>query len=72
MSSGGDNETKQRPPGTTEVLHQRRRLPYNTATMAAGGFLIVAAIGYFTLYYKSKPGTNPSDVTRATVTDERK
>ncbi|XP_008813081.1 uncharacterized protein LOC103723810 [Phoenix dactylifera] len=64
-------EASKRPPGQHPggVLHQRRNMPFNPAAMAVGGFLIVAAIGYFTLYAKSKPGTTPSDVAKATVGD---
>ncbi|RWW07873.1 hypothetical protein GW17_00028724 [Ensete ventricosum] len=71
MSSSGERTGKGPPPpsatpvGSTEVLQQRRKLPHSPATMAVGGFLIVAAIGYFALYSKSKPGTTPADVTRA-------
>ncbi|RWW40906.1 hypothetical protein BHE74_00053651 [Ensete ventricosum] len=53
------------------VLHQRRNMPFGPMTMAAGGFLIVAAIGYFTLYHKSRPGTTASDVAKATAGDNR-
>ncbi|XP_072993934.1 uncharacterized protein [Typha latifolia] len=60
-------EASKRPPGhhPGEVLHQRRSMPYSTTTMAIGGFAIVAAIGYLTLYFKSKPGTTPTDVVKA-------
>jgi hypothetical protein len=62
-------EASKRPPGhhPGEVLHQRGRLPYSTPMMAVGGFFIVAAIGYGVLYYKSKPGTSPTDVAKATM-----
>ncbi|KAJ0984892.1 hypothetical protein J5N97_003248 [Dioscorea zingiberensis] len=60
MPAGQPDEAKQ-------VLHQRRRLPLSPARMALGGFLIVASVGYFTLYHKSKPGTTHTDVVKATV-----
>ncbi|KAG6467986.1 hypothetical protein ZIOFF_072551 [Zingiber officinale] len=63
-----DKEAKRVLPNSSDVLHQRRRLPYSITTMAVSGFLIFTAIGYFGLYYKSKPGTKPSDVVRATTT----
>ncbi|KAF9612652.1 hypothetical protein IFM89_003127 [Coptis chinensis] len=47
------------------VLHQRRKLPYSPATMALGGFLIVAGIGYVTLYAKKKPEARARDVAKA-------
>ncbi|KAK1288236.1 hypothetical protein QJS10_CPB19g00709 [Acorus calamus] len=46
------------------VLHQRRRLPMSPMTMAVGGFVIVATIGYFTLYAKAKPDATPSEVAK--------
>lgn len=41
-------EGSKRPPGQNpgEVLHQRRNFPYSYKTMAIGGLLISAAIGY--------------------------
>ncbi|KAG1363718.1 putative Transmembrane protein [Cocos nucifera] len=64
-------EASKRPPGQHpgDVLHQRRNLPFSPSAMAVSGFLIIATIGYFTLYSKSKPGTTPGDVTKATVGD---
>ncbi|KAG6469733.1 hypothetical protein ZIOFF_070663 [Zingiber officinale] len=66
-----DREAKRVLPSSSDVLHQRRRLPYSITTMAVSGFLIFAAIGYFGLYYKSKPGTKPSDVARATIATDK-
>ncbi|OAY64441.1 hypothetical protein ACMD2_04376 [Ananas comosus] len=67
-------EASKRPPHPGqkpgEVLHQRRALPYSPATMAIAGFAIVGTIGYFTLYYKSKPGTSPTDVVKVTTTPD--
>ncbi|KAG6739205.1 hypothetical protein POTOM_056794 [Populus tomentosa] len=55
-----------RPPGNNpgEVLHQRRKLPFSTATMAVTGFGITAAIGYMVLYAKKKPEASAGDVTK--------
>ncbi|KAA8521703.1 hypothetical protein F0562_012376 [Nyssa sinensis] len=62
-------EASKRPPGHNPggVLHQRRKLPFSPYTMAIGGFLIAATVGYFTLYVKKKPEASASDVAKATV-----
>ncbi|KAF5743368.1 hypothetical protein HS088_TW09G01436 [Tripterygium wilfordii] len=41
-------EGSKRPPGNNHgaVHHQRRNLPFSRTTMAIGGILITAAIGY--------------------------
>ncbi|WOL19059.1 hypothetical protein Cni_G27856 [Canna indica] len=71
MSDNPGKDVKQQqqpsPAASAQVLHQRRNLPYSRTKMAVGGFLFVVTIGYFTLYSKSKPGTKPSQVTRAAV-----
>lgn len=61
---GGQQQPR---PHSSDVLHQRRSLPFRPTTMAIGGFLIVATLGYVTLYHKSKPGTTARDVANATV-----
>lgn len=62
-------EGSKRPPGQNpgEVLHQRRNFPYSYKTMAIGGLLISAAIGYFTLYVKKKPEATAKDVGKVIV-----
>lgn len=62
-------EASKRPPGHHPggVLHQRSKLPYSYATMAISGFLITAAIGYFTLYVKKKPEATALDVAKVTA-----
>ncbi|XP_052190298.1 uncharacterized protein LOC127799990 [Diospyros lotus] len=59
-------EASKRPPGhhPGEVLHQRRKLPRSPTTMALGGFLIAATIGYFILYSKKKPEASAGDVAK--------
>ncbi|CAL5358826.1 hypothetical protein CsSME_00048875 [Camellia sinensis var. sinensis] len=59
-------DSSKRPPGHNpgEVLHQRRKLPFSPYTMALGGFLIVATLGYFTLYAKKKPEASAGDVAK--------
>ncbi|KAL5698978.1 hypothetical protein ACHQM5_029946 [Ranunculus cassubicifolius] len=62
-------EASKRPPGhhPGEVLHQRGKLPYSPYTMALGGFLIVAGIGYFSLYVKKKPEASVKDVAKVSA-----
>ncbi|KAJ8751899.1 hypothetical protein K2173_026113 [Erythroxylum novogranatense] len=55
-------EGSKRPPGG--LLHQRRKLPFSTTTMAVTGFLITATIGYMVLYAKKKPEATAKDVAR--------
>ncbi|KAL6985155.1 hypothetical protein U1Q18_018532 [Sarracenia purpurea var. burkii] len=61
-------EASKRPPGHNPgpggVLHQRRKLPYSSTSMAVGGFLIAAAIGYAVLYAKKKPEATAGDITK--------
>ncbi|KAF4373183.1 hypothetical protein F8388_019365 [Cannabis sativa] len=59
-------EGSQRPPGHNPggVLHQRRKLPYSPAIMAIGGLLIIATIGYFTLYTTKKPDATAKDIAK--------
>ncbi|KAJ0965839.1 hypothetical protein J5N97_026977 [Dioscorea zingiberensis] len=65
---GGDASRPAQPrPHSGEVLHQRRRLPMKPTSMAVGGFIFVATLGYFTLYHKAKPGTTAREVASATV-----
>ncbi|KAL8037339.1 hypothetical protein ABFS82_11G032900 [Erythranthe guttata] len=49
---------------STEVLNQRRKMPFCPARMAVGGFAVVAVIGYLTLYSKKKPEATALDVAR--------
>ncbi|XP_031279549.1 uncharacterized protein LOC116137993 [Pistacia vera] len=62
-------EGSRRPPGhhPGDVLHQRRSLPFSTPIMAAAGFLIVATVGYLTLYAKKKPEADALDVARVSA-----
>ncbi|KAJ4838938.1 hypothetical protein Tsubulata_042301 [Turnera subulata] len=59
-------EGSKRPPGHNPggILHQRRKLPFSTTTMAVAGFLITAAVGYSVLYVKKKPEASAGDVAR--------
>ncbi|KAJ7966274.1 Transmembrane protein [Quillaja saponaria] len=62
-------EGSKRPPGQNPggVLHQRRSLPFNTTTMAIGGLLIIAAIGYSVIYVKKKPEASATDVAKVSI-----
>ncbi|KAK7311049.1 hypothetical protein RJT34_08923 [Clitoria ternatea] len=53
--------------GATEVLHQRKSLPYNLSTMTLAGLAITAAVGYFVLYVKKKPEASAKDVAKVSV-----
>ncbi|KAB1204703.1 hypothetical protein CJ030_MR8G012775 [Morella rubra] len=68
VKAAGVEESK-RPPGhhPGEVLHQRRRLPFNNTTMAVGGLLVVGALGYFTLFVEKKPEASARDVAKVTI-----
>ncbi|KAH7574043.1 hypothetical protein ACOSQ2_008324 [Xanthoceras sorbifolium] len=62
-------EGSRRPPGHNPggVLHQRRNMPFSNTTMAAAGFLIVATVGYLTLYAKKKPEATAGDVAKVST-----
>ncbi|XP_031481237.1 uncharacterized protein LOC116251229 [Nymphaea colorata] len=63
-------QAPKRPPGQHpgEVLHQRRSFPFSkmgTVQLTLAGLLLIGAVGYFTLYVKSKPEATASDVAKA-------
>ncbi|KAK7320650.1 hypothetical protein VNO77_30314 [Canavalia gladiata] len=64
-------EASKRPPppghGATEVLHQRKSLPFSYTTMTVAGLLITAAVGYSVLYAKKKPEATAKDVAKVSV-----
>ncbi|KAL3500304.1 hypothetical protein ACH5RR_039397 [Cinchona calisaya] len=62
-------DASKRPPGHNPggILHQRRKLPYNPATMALIGFAIAGSIFYFTLYTKRKTEASARDVARVST-----
>ncbi|KAG4934178.1 hypothetical protein JHK87_048180 [Glycine soja] len=62
-------EASKRPPGhgASEVLHQRKSLPFNFTTMTIAGLVITAAVGYTVLYVKKKPEASAKDVAKVTL-----
>ncbi|KMT14360.1 hypothetical protein BVRB_4g071400 [Beta vulgaris subsp. vulgaris] len=72
MSDKGtrDNEaTKNRPQEKqpSQVLHQRKNIPFCPLRMAIGGAAAAAAIGYLVLYTKKKPEASAMDVAKVTT-----
>ncbi|KAL0013515.1 hypothetical protein SO802_000584 [Lithocarpus litseifolius] len=64
-----DQGMKQPSPGqhSTEVLHQRSKLPFRPMSMVIGGFAITATLGYIVLYSKKKPEASALDVAKVTT-----
>lgn len=60
----GTPETTSRAQYSSEVLHQRSKMPFCPAKMAMAGFVVVATIGYFTLYSHKKPEATALDVAK--------
>ncbi|KAK7304818.1 hypothetical protein VNO77_42707 [Canavalia gladiata] len=52
---------------STEVLHQRRKMPFCPMKMAIGGFAASVVIGYFVLYSHKKPEASAMDVAKVTT-----
>ena len=52
---------------SSEVLHQRRKMPYCPIRMAIGGFTATLVLGYFILYSKKKPEASAMDVAKVTT-----
>lgn len=49
---------------STEVLQQRKNMPFCPVRMAMAGFAIALTLGYFTLYSKKKPEASALDVAK--------
>ncbi|KAE9608326.1 hypothetical protein Lal_00026424 [Lupinus albus] len=49
---------------STEVLHQRKKMPMNPMTMAIAGFAATFVMGYCVLYTKKKPEASAMDVAK--------
>ncbi|KAL3623926.1 hypothetical protein CASFOL_032742 [Castilleja foliolosa] len=52
---------------SSEVLHQRSKMPICPARMAVGGIAVAAVLGYLTLYSKKKPEATALDVARVST-----
>lgn len=57
----GPEESRQH---STEVLHQRKKMPYCPFRLAIGGFAATVVLGYFVLYSKKKPEASAIDVAK--------
>jgi len=49
---------------STDVLHQRRKMPQCPMKMAIGGFAAISVLGYFVLYSNKKPEASSMDVAK--------
>ncbi|KAL6541095.1 hypothetical protein OROMI_024978 [Orobanche minor] len=49
---------------SSEVLHQRSKLPMFPARMAVAGVAVAGVLGYLTLYTKKKPEATALDVAK--------
>lgn len=71
---GGRTEAVKPSPAThsTDVLHQRKKLPVCPMRLAIGGFAATVVLGYFVLYSKKKPEASAMDVAKVAAGDPRK
>ena len=49
---------------STEVLHQRKKMPMSPMRMAIGGFAATFVLGYLVLYSNKKPEASAMDVAK--------
>ncbi|BAT76173.1 hypothetical protein LR48_Vigan01g243600 [Vigna angularis] len=49
---------------STEVLHQRKKMPRCPMKMAIGGFAAISVLGYLVLYSNKKPEASAVDVAK--------
>ncbi|RDX71093.1 hypothetical protein CR513_49593, partial [Mucuna pruriens] len=52
---------------STDVLHQRRKMPHCPMKMAVGGFVAISVLGYLVLYTNKKPEASAMDVAKVTT-----
>ncbi|KAK7347604.1 hypothetical protein VNO80_22140 [Phaseolus coccineus] len=60
-SSSSSSATQQH---STDVLHQRGKMPRCPMKMAIGGFAAISVLGYFILYSNKKPEASALDVAK--------
>ncbi|QCD80501.1 hypothetical protein DEO72_LG2g822 [Vigna unguiculata] len=60
-SSSASSATRQH---STEVLHQRKKMPHCPMKMAIGGFAAISVLGYLVLYSNKKPEASAMDVAK--------
>ncbi|KAJ1433585.1 hypothetical protein SESBI_06125 [Sesbania bispinosa] len=52
---------------STEVLHQRSKMPHSPMRMAMVGFAAISVLGYFVLYSNKKPEASALDVAKVST-----
>ncbi|KAK7388379.1 hypothetical protein VNO78_23195 [Psophocarpus tetragonolobus] len=52
---------------STDVLHQRGKMPRCPMKMAVGGFAAISVLGYFVLYCNKKPEASAMDVAKVST-----
>ncbi|TKY54693.1 hypothetical protein E2542_SST19105 [Spatholobus suberectus] len=62
MKEGSSSSSAQQ--HSTDVLHQRRKMPNCPMKMAIGGFAAISVLGYFVLYSNKKPEASATDVAK--------
>ncbi|CAK8531873.1 unnamed protein product [Lathyrus sativus] len=69
MAGTNNNETMKDSPRqhSTEVLHQRKKMPFCPMRMAIGGFAAISVLGYFVLYANKKPEASALDVAKVST-----
>ena len=68
--AGNENQAmKETPPRphSTDVLHQRKKVPFCPMRMAIGGFAAISVLGYFVLFANKKPEASALDVAKVST-----
>ncbi|KAL2338527.1 hypothetical protein Fmac_012973 [Flemingia macrophylla] len=61
MKEGSSSSSQQH---STDVLHQRKKMPMSPMRMAIGGFAAITVLGYLVLYSNKKPEASAMDVAK--------